>query len=111
QQDLGGAVDGGLAPRVGADAGEEGAAGQFGAGGVGVGVLHGGGHRPERLGRPASPGSPAPMPASTARTSSARWYSLAQATTVSMVAPGLLAAAYRRGPSRFLARGSQQHTL
>jgi hypothetical protein len=46
-----------------------------------------------------------------ARTSAARSYSLAQATTVSMVAPGLLAAAYSRGASRFLASVSQNSAL
>jgi hypothetical protein len=60
---------------------------------------------------PGSSGSASSIAANTARTSSALSYSLAQATTVSMVAPGLLAAAYRRGPSRFLARVSQNSAL
>jgi hypothetical protein len=51
------------------------------------------------------------MAANTARTSSARAYSLAQRTTVSMVAPGLLAAAYSSGASRFLASVSQNSAV
>ena len=39
------------------------------------------------------------------------WYSLAQRTMVSIVAPGLLAAAYNSGASRFLASVSQNSAL
>src|SRR6266496_5937772 len=60
---------------------------------------------------PGSSGSRCSMAANTARASSARSYSLAQATTVSMVAPGWLAAAYSSGPRRLLASVSQNSAV